>query len=63
MYITKQVTLSFDEIIVLRSSIRARIRELDRLTEHYDDSSGLWANDKAMLKTMYEKLGKELDRI
>lgn len=62
MDITKKVMLSLDEIMALRSSIRARLREINRMLKRCDDLAGM-SNDKTALEKIYEKLGEELDRL
>lgn len=56
------VTLSIAEIIQMRTSIRARLRELNRMLKHYHDLPGV-EDDKAVLEPLYEKLGNAMDQI
>lgn len=58
---TTNVTLSLAEIIQVRTSIRARLRELNRMLKHCPDLPGV-EDDKAILEPLYERLGNELNK-
>lgn len=57
----KNVTLSMDEIIQLRTAIRARLRELNRMLKHCPDLPCV-DDEKDILEPLYERLGDELDK-
>lgn len=61
--INTRVSLSMDEILLLRAAIRGEIRNIDKLVEITGDPSGVKAEDKAIAEGVYDKLGKALKRI
>ncbi len=63
MYGSTRVTLSLDELTTLKAAMAFEVQRIGELVECIGDPNGIWAKNRAEAESLYEKLGRALERV